>query len=533
MSAGVRPRWPVPPNWAWATLSQLGEIVGGGTPSTKEPAYWGDEITWISPADLTGYSNKTIGKGRKGLSKLGLNNSSAKVMPAGSVHFSSRAPVGHVVISSKPTATNQGFKSLVPASGLVNSYIYYYLIASREYARSRANGTTFLELSGKAFGELAIPVAPTGEQHRIVSMIDRLFSELDAGIESLQKARAQLATYRQSVLKNAFDGRLTAQWGEMSRDRLEAPTQLLDRIKRARTERYECQLTEWRMAVDEWTESPRSDKRPTRPAPPKAVPPLLRTETERLPTLPAGWSYLRLGLLIDEPKYGTSKKCGHNFSGTGVLRIPNVVDGVINTEDLKGARFDSADVQAFSLMQGDVLMIRSNGSISIVGKSAIVSEEEEEYLYAGYLMRLRTNPDVITPEYLNLVLGSQFIRVQIEEKAKSTSGVNNINAREVQSLVVPLCSVDEQRMIVKQLSQVLAIIDALDGNIKDRMLVTEGLRQAILARAFRGQLVPQDPSIVPASFVLDKISADRARTAKSTTRRPVGKRRAAKSLQYD
>ena len=172
-------------------------------------------------------------------------------------------------------------------------------------------------------------------------------------------------------------------------------------------------------------------------------------------------------------------------------------------------------------------MIRSNGSVSIVGKSAIVSKAEEEYLYAGYLMRLRCNRDVIIPEYLILALESQFMRMQIEEKAKSTSGVNNINTREVQSLVIPLCSVNEQRLIVKQLAKVLSVIDALDGEVKDQIFVAEALRQAILARAFSGQLVPQDPSDVPASILLDRISADRARAVKRRTRRPAGDRRAA------
>lgn len=118
------------------------------------------------------------------------------------------------------------------------------------------------------------------------------------------------------------------------------------------------------------------------------------------------------------------------------------------------------------------------------------------------------------------------MRVQIEERAKSTSGVNNINAREVQSLVVPLCSVNEQRLIVKKLAKVLSIRDAFDRDIKDQIFVADALRQAILARAFRGQLVRQDPGDVPASFLLDRISANRARAAKSTTRRSAGERRA-------
>lgn len=529
MSRRPEQRWPIPEKWAWATISHLGEVVGGGTPSTKEPSYWGGEINWISPADLTGHASRTIRKGRKSITRLGLANSSARVMPAGSIHFSSRAPIGYVVISSEPTATNQGFKSLIPARGILNAYVYYYLISSREYARRRASGTTFPELSGKAFGALAIPLSPTNEQHQIVSRVEELFSELDAGIESLRKARVQLKTYRQVAIRLAFQGRLTEQWREANKNELEEPGQFLHRIHRVRAERYENQLADWRMAVDEWKESPRLEKRPPRPAPPRALSPLLGIETERFPTLPAGWSYVRLGLLIDEPKYGTSKKCDYNYSGTGVLRIPNVVDGVVSTDDLKGARFETADLQTFSLMQGDVLMIRSNGSVSIVGKAAIVSEAEEEYLYAGYLIRLRCNRDVIIPEYLALALGSQFMRVQIEGRAKSTSGVNNINAREVQSLVIPLCSVDEQRLIVKQLTRVLSMIDTLGRCIEDQMFVADALRQAILARAFSGQLVPQDPRDVPASCLLDRISADRARAAKSATRRPAGKRRAARA----
>ena len=147
-------------------------------------------------------------------------NSSAKVMLAGSVHFSSRAPIGYVVISLEPLATNQGFKSLVPAPGIFNEYVYYYLMASRGYARERASGTTFLELSGKIFGDLPIPLAPTATQHRIVAKIDELFSELDKGIESLKTARRQLEVYRQSVLKHAFEGKLTAQWRAENKDKL-------------------------------------------------------------------------------------------------------------------------------------------------------------------------------------------------------------------------------------------------------------------------------------------------------------------------
>ena len=201
--------WNVPATWEWTTLNRLGDIVGGGTPSTKVSEYWGDDINRISPSDLTGHTNKTISCGAKGLTQTGLDHSGAKVMPRGSVHFSSRAPIGYIVISNAPLATNQGFKSVVPSEGIFNEYVYYYLKSATGMARDRASGTTFLELSGAAFGVLPIPIAPSQEQHRIVAKIEELFSELDKGIESLTTAREQLKAYRQSVLKHAFDGRLT------------------------------------------------------------------------------------------------------------------------------------------------------------------------------------------------------------------------------------------------------------------------------------------------------------------------------------
>lgn len=168
-------------------------------------------------------------------------------------------------------------------------------------------------------------------------------------------------------------------------------------------------------------------------------------------------------------------------------------------------------------------MIRSNGSISIVGKGAIVSEAEEEYLYAGYLMRLRSNIDVIIPDYLVLAIESRIVRMQIEEKAKSTSGVNNINAREVQSLVVPVCSVNEQRLVINELGKELSIIDALVRRVEIQLSIAEALRQSILKKAFSGQLVPQERSDEPASVLLDRIKGERAQLPKRRTPRKTGR----------
>ncbi|MEX6687178.1 restriction endonuclease subunit S [Danxiaibacter flavus] len=199
----------LPKDWNFFKLSEIGKIISGGTPSTAIPEYWGGNISWISPADLTGYKRKEISKGAKSITVDGLKNSSARLMPKGSVLFSSRAPIGYVAIASNEMATNQGFKSIIPNDHTDSNYLYYFLKSAKQMAESVASGTTFKEISLSKFSELNIPLPPLPIQQAIVSKIEELFSELDKGIEQLKTAQQQLKTYRQAVLKWAFEGKLT------------------------------------------------------------------------------------------------------------------------------------------------------------------------------------------------------------------------------------------------------------------------------------------------------------------------------------
>ena len=365
MTSGPESRWTVPDNWAWTSLSKIGDIVAGGTPSTKVPAYWADEIPWISPADLTDYTAKTIRKGAKSISSAGLANSSAKLMRAGSVHFSSRAPIGYVVISSEALATNQGFKSLVPAPGIVSDFAYYYLMASREYARQRASGTTFLELSGKAFGNLPITVAPTAQQHRIVAKIEELFSELDKGVENLEKAREQLKVYRQAILKHAFEGKLTAQWREKNKDQLENPEQLLTRIKRERDARYEMQLERWNTTVKAWEEAGRSGKKPAIPRKPIDIADSPDASSDKLPELPEGWIWVRVGSICEVVRGGSPRPAGDTRYYGGTIPFLKVADltrtagAYIETHSYS---IKEAGLRKTRLVNPPVLMLSNSGA---------------------------------------------------------------------------------------------------------------------------------------------------------------------------
>ena len=140
----------LPEGWRWGTLSDLGEIIGGATPSTDISEYWCDNgISWLSPADLSKQGTKFISKGAKDITELGYKSCSTKILPKGSVLFSSRAPIGLMAIATQDVCTNQGFKSIVPNDKFGTEYIYYYLTSIKDIIAEENVGSTFSEVSGQ------------------------------------------------------------------------------------------------------------------------------------------------------------------------------------------------------------------------------------------------------------------------------------------------------------------------------------------------------------------------------------------------
>ena len=516
MSREPESRWTIPNSWVWTRLSSLGDIVAGGTPSTKEPTYWANEIGWISPADLTGYSAKSIARGAKSISRIGLENSSAIVMPAGSVHFSTRAPIGHVVISSESIATNQGFKSLVPAPGIFNEYVFYYLMASRDYARERGRGTTFLELSGKAFGELSIPLAPTATQHKIVTKIEELFSELDRGVENLEAARAQLIVYRQSVLKHAFEGKLTARWREENKDELETPEQLLNRIKQEREARYEQQLKEWTAAVKKWEEGGRLGKKPAKPKKVNVLPPLTKSELVELPRVSDGWGWVRLGNLdvdISDGPFGSNLK-GSDYVGNGirVIRLENI--GVLEFHNDKASYITLKKyktISKHSVTAGDVIV---SSFVASGTRAVVLPDYIERAVNKADCFCIRCYGENLVNRYIAMFLVTRCASRQLGAQVHGATRPR-INTAQLKKCAVPLISRNEQEQIVSELEKKLSLITQLETGIETHLQKAATLRLSVLKKAFEGKLVPQDLHDEPASVLLDRIRAEREKAEKN------------------
>ena len=200
------------------------------------------------------------------------------------------------------------------------------------------------------------------------------------------------------------------------------------------------------------------------------------------------WKEVTIDDILENIRYGTSKKCSYDDTLTPVLRIPNIKDNHINTEDIKSASFNEKEFETLALKVGDILVIRSNGSIDLVGKNVVVTEEHENYIFAGYLIRVRLNLTLANPKYIHYVLSSPQIREVINITAKSTSGVNNLNSKEIGSFKVSLPPLKEQKAIVKKVETLFAIADKMEANILEAQKRVDKLTQSILAKAFCGEL---------------------------------------------
>lgn len=226
------------------------------------------------------------------------------------------------------------------------------------------------------------------------------------------------------------------------------------------------------------------------------------------------WVRTTLGAISADLRYGTSKKCTTELVGNAVLRIPNIgSDGQPELSDLKYAQFDSTEQAKLALRVGDLLIIRSNGSLDLVGKCCVVNEQAAGMLFAGYLMRLRVEAALALPSFIFLSLSSPLIRGLIERAAKSTSGVNNINSEELRSLPLHLPPLDEQAEIVRRVEILFALASRLEARLQSAQSATERLTPALLAKAFRGELVPQDPNDEPASELLRHLRQDAQSTS--------------------
>ena len=489
-------------------------MVGGGTPKTSEvDNFEGGGIPWITPADLSGYGDKFIACGARNITKKGLDSSSARLLPAGAVLLSSRAPIGYVAVASQPVTTNQGFKSFVLADGLDSSFVYYYLLRAKEIIQRLGGGTTFKELSGAAAATIPITLPPLAEQRRIVAEIETQFTRLDASVAALKRARANLKRYRASVLKAACEGRLAPAEEELARSGgrdYEPAGVLLERILAERRARWKSQ-----------------EKRRGKYKEPSAP------DTSALPQLPEGWVWATVAQ-VAEIQGGIQKqpKRAPADNPFPFLRVANVLRGSLDLEQVHQIELFSGELEKLRLFSGDLLIVEGNGSQSQIGRMAIWKGEIEDCVHQNHIIRARLYSGLV-PQYVESYWNSPMGTSEVSKVASSTSGLYTLSVSKVSDLPIPLPPLAEQRRIVAEVERRLSVVRQAEATVAASLARAERLRQSILKQAFSGKLVPQDPDDESASVLLERIRAEREAEAQASAanKRKSGRRSTRKATR--
>lgn len=492
----------IPENWSWYKLAELSSINGGFAFKSTNYKEEGARVIRISDFDENGFKDHKIVRHSftNDLDSYVLEDKNILIaMTGGTVGKSLFVDeVPEIMIVNQRVATIKIFKPIYEA--YINCVIPTKLIQDviNEAKNSTNDNISMADIKG-----FKIPLPPLEEQKEIVKVVETLFKEVDqleqltveritlkedfvtsalnqltsnnakqeweflqAHFKSFFDETSNIKKLRETVLQLAVQGKLTVEWRlqrSLSGPEVEDASILLKRIQKEK-----AQLIKDKKIKKE-----------------KALPPI--TEDEVPYELPEGWVWCRMQDVFKDLRYGTSKKCDYNLGPHPVLRIPNIKQGGIDTADLKTTKLSEKEVLDLSLSPNDLLIIRSNGSESIVGRSAVVSDVGLGYSFAGYLVRLQVFKNHIESTYLHNVLESNMIRIAIEGPLRTTSGVKNINSTEISSLIIPIPPLEEQKAIVQKVNALMGLCDALEQEVKQSQEQSEQLMQSCLREVFEGK----------------------------------------------
>lgn len=375
-----------------------------------------------------------------------------------------------------------------------NQYLNHYLniVSYREFV----SGTTRLKLNQSAMKEIPVPLAPLNEQKRILAKLEQLLTDLDKGIEYLETTKKQLKVYRQAVLKWAFEGKLTAEWRRVNT--VIDSQVIFEAITKDRNDYYSKM------------------KKKSKP---------LKTFTkealEELPEEPFGWQWIKIDSVsefaphsIKAGPFGSSlKKESYVSEGYKIYGQEQVIAGdaffgdyFINAQ--KYNSLISCKVKPF-----DILI----SLVGTIGKVLILPENCKEGIINPRLVKISLNQKYYNPKYFKYYFESAFLKTLYKSEAHGAT-MDVLNLGMIQELPFPLCSINEQTEVIREIESRLSVCDKIEENIESCLQESEALRLSIIKKAFEGKLVQQDPKDEPADKLLERIRVLRQSSTKLTSR---------------
>jgi len=484
----------LPKGWAPATLQDVASWSSGGTPSRSNPAYYLGTIPWFKTGEL---GPRVLHDSEEHITDEAVAASSAKIFSKGSVAIAMYgATIGKTSILGIDAATNQACAVALPEATSAE-FLYHFLLSQEKGFVDAGKGGAQPNISQGIIKAWPLSLPPLAEQARIVAKLEELLSDLDAGVDELKTAQKKLKKYRQSLLKSAVDGMLTAEW-RAQHTPTETGAQLLQRILTGRRTRWEAkQLAKFK----------KQGKTPPKDWQKKYLEPV-QLDTTDLPNLPAGWVWASVEQLghVQLGRQRSPSKVG-KANPTSYIRAANITEGGVDLSDVLEMEFSETEKETFALKVGDVLLTEASGSPEHVGRPAIWKRVEGLYCFQNTVLRF--SPEGIGSDYAFY----SFLAMQklgVFSKLSGGVGINHLSAGKFSKLPVPLPPVDEQIALIETIKQNFSRCDdQLTFNVH-ALKQSTAQRQNILRAAFAGQLVPQDPNDEPAGVLLERIRVERA-----------------------
>ena len=499
----------LPLGWTIAGINDTGRYING---FAFKPSHWGEVgrpiIRIQNLTDEEKVFNRTTFEVDDDL-----------IVHPGEILVSWSATLDAFIWKRETAVLNQHIFRVVPEIRVVHPTFLFYLLRWSIWEMKETehlHGSTMKHINRGPFLAHTIKLPPLLEQSRIVAEIEKQFTRLDAAVAALRRVQANLKRYRAAVLKAACEGRLVPTEAELACKQgrtYETGEQLLARILKERRTKWEADQLAKMLAAGKAPKDDDWKKKYKEPKPP---------DTSNVPPLPEGWTWANLDQLkmfsIYGPRFSSDD---YSESGTIVLRTTDISEsGKVDLDSAPRLDLATSDVAKYRLIRGDLVFTRTGATI---GKTAIF-DDDVQAIPGAYLIHFRLATEASTGWYLyrffQSVSGQRWLLA-----GRLGIGQPNLNAPTIEAIPIPLPPVPEQQRILGAIDAQLTVVEKESSQVTESWRKGERLRPSLLKRAFQGKLVPQDPNDEPASALLERIRAERAKKVQPPKRTSQTRRR--------
>jgi len=478
MSADASVNWDIPTGWAWCAFSDVAEIAQDLVDPAEVP-----DVPHIAPNHIESGTRRLLPYTT--VREDGVTSPKQR-FTKGQILFTKIRPyLLKSILADFDGVCSADMYPLWTKQTADSKYVLYWLTSHdfRDIIAFHQGRTVLPKINQPTLNGTPVPLPPVPEQHRIVAKIDSLSAKSKRARDHLDHVPRLVEKYKQAILAAAFRGDLTREWRKLNvneisvrdlENRRYAAWQAAKAAGAISGRYQDAAIIDWQPEID----------------------------------IPTEWVWASIDQLVFLVQYGSSAKTSEDAQGgIPVLRMGNIQAGRLDWTNLKYLPKEHAEFPDLLLETGDILFNRTN-SAELVGKTAVYLGQPGKASFASYLIRLRASG--VHPALLSAYINSPYGRSWVASVVNQQVGQANVNGTKLRQLGVPVMPEAEQVEIVRRIEAAFAWIDRLATEATSARKLIDRLDQAILSKAFRGELVPQDPNDEPASVLLERIRAEQA-----------------------